>query len=104
MISYLDTLGEHPWNANTVCKCLGKCPYNSFEALDLMTACVYEDNPDRTASLFPDLPTNMFDLEQLVHGSWGWGWGWGRCGSMFAFEPSVQDSCSHAWRCGEQVA
>ena len=66
MISYLDRLGEHPWNANTVCKCLGKCPYNSFEALDLMTACTYEDSADRVASLFPDLPTNMFDLEALA--------------------------------------
>jgi len=53
--SYLTQLGPYDWNANTVCRCLQMCPYDSYEALDLMRACLYETNEGLTASLFPDL-------------------------------------------------
>jgi hypothetical protein len=61
LLQYVDALGGRPWNAHTVCKCMGKCAYNSYEALDLSTQCVYEDNADRAAILFPDLPASMAD-------------------------------------------
>jgi hypothetical protein len=54
-LQYRDSFGNHPWNAHSACKCLGKCSYNAYESLDLDKQCVYEDNADRAFILFPDL-------------------------------------------------
>ncbi len=52
----VDSLGQLPWEANTVCKCLGKCPYDTFEGIQLLSACDWqEDDPQITAALFPDI-------------------------------------------------
>lgn len=70
LIQYADNFGNHPWNANTACKCLGKCAYNSYESMDLATQCVYEDNADRAYNLFPDIPSFMADVASpLVSGA-----------------------------------
>ena len=42
----VDQLGDIPWEANTVCKCLGICPFDEFEAVQLKNSCSwYEDDP-----------------------------------------------------------
>lgn len=42
----VDQLGDIPWEANTVCKCLGICPFDEFEAVQLKSSCSwYEDDP-----------------------------------------------------------
>ena len=54
-----DQLGEIPWNANTVCKCLKLCSYDQFESISLMNACDWaeklEDSDEIKRSVFPDL-------------------------------------------------
>ena len=52
----VDQLGNLPWEANIVCKCLGICAYDEFEGIQLLSACDWhEDSPDITAALFPDI-------------------------------------------------
>jgi hypothetical protein len=65
LIQYKDRFGNHPWNANTACKCLGRCAYNSYEAMDLLPQCQYEHNSDMVASLFPDLPADLGAAKEL---------------------------------------
>lgn len=55
MASYVSQLGSYEWNANTVCRCLGMCTYDSYVAFDLYRACSYEASDARVASLFPEL-------------------------------------------------
>ena len=62
MVQYVDNLGPvGEWNAHTVCQCLHKCPYNEFQALDLLPACSAATNIQSAESvlkesLFPDNP------------------------------------------------
>jgi len=36
-----DYLSNNMWDANVVCKCLGKCPLGPFEDLGLLDVCRY---------------------------------------------------------------
>jgi hypothetical protein len=60
MVQYVDNLGSlGEWNAHTVCQCLKKCPYDEFQALDLLPACSDMINTQASEdvlkeSLFPD--------------------------------------------------
>jgi len=56
----VDQMGSLPWEANTVCKCLGICPYDEFEGIQLLSACDWhEDDPQITAALFPDIAPEL---------------------------------------------
>jgi hypothetical protein len=44
MNDVLDRLQGAMWDANIVCKCLGRCELNRFEDLGLMEACRYEQS------------------------------------------------------------
>lgn len=55
LTQYTDRLGEYDWDPYTVCKCLQICAYSETEAFDLISACAFETNVVRTASLFPEL-------------------------------------------------
>lgn len=60
MMQYVDNLGSlGEWNAHTVCQCLKKCPYDEFQALDLLPACsdlvnTHASEDILKESLFPD--------------------------------------------------
>ena len=56
----VDQLGNLPWEANTVCKCLGICAYDEFEGIQLLSACDWhDDDPAITAALFPDIAPKL---------------------------------------------
>jgi len=47
MPDVLDALTGNMWDANVVCKCLGKCELNRFEDLGLVETCRYEEQDER---------------------------------------------------------
>lgn len=55
LAQFVSQLGSYEWNANTACRCIGMCGYDTYEAFDLFRACDYEPSDARVASLFPDL-------------------------------------------------
>jgi len=46
MADPMDRLSGNMWDANVVCKCLGKCRLNRFEELGLMDTCHYEEDEE----------------------------------------------------------
>jgi len=56
----VDQLGNLPWEANTVCKCLGICAYDEFEGIQLLSACDWhDDDPGIAEALFPDISPSL---------------------------------------------
>lgn len=66
LASYVSQLGSYDWNANTACRCLQKCEYDSYEAFDLFRACSYEPSDARVASLFPDLLIESSETDETA--------------------------------------
>ena len=67
LTGFTDQLGALAWNANTVCKCLAYCPYDEFEAIQLLSACDWvDDSPDIRESLFPDLSKHVHNHGKRV--------------------------------------
>ena len=70
LISYKSQLGGTDWSAQTVCQCMKLCPYDSREALDLLSMCARDElnnNKNMEAikrSLFPDLARGEAEMSR----------------------------------------
>eukprot|EP00753_Platysulcus_tardus_P010786 PLAT3048.1.p1 GENE.PLAT3048.1~~PLAT3048.1.p1 ORF type:complete len:388 (+),score=103.16 PLAT3048.1:43-1206(+) len=73
--SYLSMLGQWQWDANLACKCLGKCPYDQYEAMSLISPCNYDSYLDPSGALFPDLREEDMKLAKATrtanNNKWG---------------------------------